>query len=97
MTKQIKKKTFKIKKKSMDSRVSKIEIEFARYNAISNERYKSQHETLKRIEEVIKNNSNAINKLFGMSNKGLGALKVLVVIGTAIASIVGFFKFKDIF
>lgn len=95
--KQIKKKTLKKNRKSIDSRVNKIEIEFAKYNAISNERYKSQYETLKRIEEVIKSNTNSINKLFAISNTGLGAFKVLVLIGTIIASVVGFFKFKDIF
>ena len=92
MTK-IKKKT--TQKKNLASRVSAIELEFATHNATCSERYKNQKETLDRIEKTIKKNSEAIDKLFGISNKGLGAIKVLILIGSAVIGFFGYFKFKD--
>lgn len=95
MTKNLKKKT--IPKKNLELRVSNIELEFATHNATCSERYKNQKETLERIEKTIKKNSEAIDKLFGISNKGLGAIKVLIIIGTVIATALSFFKYKDLF
>ena len=82
--------------KNVELRVSKIELEFATHNAVCSERYKNQKETLDRIEKTIKRNSEAIEKLFGISNKGLGAIKVLIVIGTVIGGAFSFFKLKDL-
>ena len=50
---------------------------------------------LDRIEKTIKKNSEAIDKLFGISNKGHGAIKVLILIGSAVIGFFGYFKFKD--
>ena len=85
----------KIKLDSTTERVSKVELEFAKHNAICGERYKTQKETLDRIEKTMKSNSQAINQLFAISNKGLGCLRVLILIGSIIASIFGFLKYKD--
>ncbi len=95
MKKIIKKKALKPKTNDLSIRVSKIELEFAKHHAVCGERYKTQKESLDRIEKTIKENSNAINKLFGLSNKGLGGLRVLVIIGGIIASVFGFLKFKN--
>ena len=95
MKKIIKKRTLKPKTNDLSIRVSKIELEFAKHHAVCGERYKTQKESLDRIEKTIKENSNAINKLFGLSNKGLGGLRVLVIIGGIIASVFGFLKFKN--
>ena len=95
MKKIIKKRALKPKTNDLSIRVSKIELEFAKHHAVCGERYKTQKESLDRIEKTIKENSNAINKLFGLSNKGLGGLRVLVIIGGIIASVFGFLKFKN--
>ncbi len=95
MKKIIKKKALKPKTNDLSIRVSKIELEFAKHHAVCGERYKTQKESLDRIEKTIKENSDAINKLFGLSNKGLGGLRVLVIIGGIIASVFGFLKFKN--
>ena len=92
MTKNLKRKTTQ---KNIASRVSAIELEFATHNATCSERYKNQKETLDRIEKTIKKNSEAIDKLFGISNKGHGAIKVLIVIGSAVIGFFSYFKFKD--
>ena len=81
--------------KTIASRVSAIELEFATHNATCSERYKNQKETLDRIERVIKKNSDAIDKLFGISNKGLGAIKVLILLGFLVVGFFSYFKFKD--
>lgn len=91
---KLKKKTKTKSKKNIELRVNNIEIEFAEHNAICGERYKNQIDTLKRIEASVKKNSEAIEKLFSISNKGLGAIKILFVIGSAI---VGFFSYFNIF
>ena len=92
MKKKLKKKTTP---KNLASRVSAIELEFATHNATCSERYKNQKETLDRIEKTIKKNSEAIDKLFGISNKGHGAIKVLILIGSAVLGFFSYFKFKD--
>lgn len=94
MTK-IKKKTTPTK--NLVSRVSKIELEFATHNATCSERYKNQKETLDRIEKSVKKNSEAIDKLFGISNKGHGAIKILILLGSLVVSFFSFIKFKDLF
>ena len=94
----MKKKLLKKKKqtpKNLGLRVSKIELDFATHNAVCSERYKNQKETLDRIEKTIKRNSEAIEKLFGISNKGLGAIKILIFIGSVIVGAFSVFKFKD--
>ena len=91
----MKKRVLKPKTNDLSIRVSKIELEFAKHHAVCGERYKTQKESLDRIEKTIKENSDAINKLFGLSNKGLGGLRVLVIIGGIIASVFGFLKFKN--
>ena len=93
MKKNLKKKTTT---KSLVSRVSNIELEFATHNATCSERYKNQKETLDRIEKTIKKNSEAIDKLFGISNKGHGAIKVLVLIGSLVVGLFSYVKFKDL-
>jgi len=82
-------------KKTISERVNTIELEFAKHNAICGERYRNQKEILDRIDKATKRNSEAIEKLFGISNKGLGAIKVLIVIGTVIGGAFSFFKLKD--
>jgi len=84
-----------LKKNDLTERVTMVELEFAKHHAICGERYKAQIQTLERIEKTMKANSEAINKLFGLSNKGLGGLRVLVLLGGIIASIFGFLKYKD--
>ena len=85
----------KIAPKNLELRVSKIELEFATHKAVWNERYKNQKETLDRNEKTIKRNSEAIEKLFGISNKGHGAIKILIFIGSLIVGAFSFLKFKD--
>ena len=92
MKKNLKK---KVTQKNLAQRVSAIELEFATHNATCSERYKNQKETIDRIEKTIKKNSEAIDKLFGISNKGHGAIKVLIVIGSAVIGFFSYFKFKD--
>ena len=53
-------------------------------------------ETLDRIEKTIKKTSEAIDKLFGISNKGHGAIKVLVLIGSLVVGLFSYVKLKDI-
>ena len=81
--------------KNVELRVSKIELEFATHNAVCSELYKNQKETLDRIEKTIKRNSEAIEKLFGISNKGHGAIKILIFIGSLIVGAFSVLKFKD--
>ena len=95
MKKIIKKRVLKSKTNDLPIRVNKIELECAKHDVICSERYKTQKETLDRIEKTIQANSDAINKLFSLSNKGLGGLRVLVIIGGIIASVFGFLKFKN--
>jgi hypothetical protein len=83
------------KSATITERVSSIELEFAKHHAICGERYKNQELVLERIEKATIKNSQAIEKLFGISNKGLGAIKVLILVGTIIAGAFSFFKFKD--
>ena len=85
----------KVTQKNLAQRVSAIELEFATHNATCSERYKNQKETLDRIEKTIKKNSEAIDKLFGISNKGLGAIKVLIMVGSIVVGFFSYFKFKD--
>lgn len=92
MKKNLKKKRIS---KTLEGRVSRVEVEFAEHNAVCGERYKNQKETLDRIERVIKKNSDAIDKLFGISNKGLGAIKVLILLGSLVVGFFSYFKFKD--
>ena len=84
------------KSATITERVSSIELEFAKHHAICGERYKNQELVLERIEKATIKNSQAIEKLFGISNKGLGAIKVLILIGTIVAGAFSFFKFKDL-
>ena len=80
---------------TITERVSSIELEFAKHHAVCGERYKNQELILERIEKATKRNSEAIEKLFGISNKGLGAIKVLIVLGSIIMGCFSFLKYKN--
>ncbi len=50
--------------------------------------------SLERVETHIKKNSDSIEKLSILSNKGVGGLKLLVWVGTLIVTTIGYFKLK---
>jgi hypothetical protein len=50
--------------------------------------------TLERVENSIKQNSTSIDKLFSLSDRGLGGLKLLVWFGTVIVTLIGYIKLK---
>ena len=83
------------KSATITERVSSIELEFAKHHAICGERYKNQELVLERIEKATIKNSQAIEKLFGISNKGLGAIKVLIVLGSILMGCFSFLKYKN--
>lgn len=83
-----------MKSADVEHRLKELEINVAKHQAIDQERHRSLISTLERFENSINQNSKEIDKLFTISNKGIGGLKLFVWLGTVIISVVGYIKLK---
>ena len=78
----------------IEARLRELEINVAKQEAVNTEKHRAIMLSLERVETHIKKNSDSIEKLSILSNKGVGALKLLVWVGTLIVTTIGYFKLK---
>lgn len=83
-----------MRNEDIEKRLKELEINVAKHEAMYQERHRSIMLTLERVENSIKQNSTAIDKLFSLSDRGLGGLKLLVWFGTLIVTLIGYIKLK---
>ena len=62
----------------IEARLRELEINVAKQEAVNTEKHRAIMLSLERVETHIKKNSDSIEKLSILSNKGVGGVKLLV-------------------